>query len=86
MYVIPTLFSSLYLLGAINWYMMHKAVLYLVEVEHNDTHILFKTILYLLEEEHNDVSVLIKSSVWPLLAVNMIIDNLFVHDDEEDEE
>jgi hypothetical protein len=68
MYLIPTLFSLLYILGAVQWY------------------ILFKAILYLLEDEHNDVSVLIKSSVWPLLAVNMIIDNLFVHDDEEDEE
>tara|TARA_R110001606_G_scaffold153551_1_gene294794 strand:+ start:435 stop:644 length:210 start_codon:yes stop_codon:yes gene_type:complete len=46
MYLIPTLFSSLYLLGAINWYMMHKAVLYLVEVEHNDTHILFKATVW----------------------------------------
>lgn len=46
MYVIPTLFSSLYLLGAINWYMMQKAVLYLVEVEHNDTHVLFKSIVW----------------------------------------
>ena len=68
MYLIPTLFSLLYILGAVQWY------------------ILFKTILYLLEDEHNDVSVLIKSSVWPLLAVNMIIDNLFVHDDDEEDE
>ena len=26
--------------------MMHKAVLYLVEVEHNDTHILFKATVW----------------------------------------
>lgn len=68
MYVIPTLFSSLYLLGAINWYMMQKAVLYLLEVEHNDTPVLFKSIL------------------WPWFVIELVIYNLFVYDEEDDEE
>jgi hypothetical protein len=68
MYVIPTLFSSLYLLGAINWYMMQKAVLYLLEVEHNDTHVLLKSI------------------VWPWFVLELVLYNLFVYDEEDDEE
>ena len=46
MYVIPTLFSSLYVLGAINWYMMQKAILHLLEVNHKDSHVLFKSSLW----------------------------------------
>ena len=68
MYVIPALFSSLYVLGAINWYMMQKAVLYLLEVEHNDTNVLFKSIL------------------WPWFVLELVLYNLFVYDEEDDEE
>tara|TARA_R110000737_G_scaffold303634_1_gene310851 strand:+ start:786 stop:992 length:207 start_codon:yes stop_codon:yes gene_type:complete len=68
MYVIPTLFSSLYVLGAINWYMMQKAVMYLLEVDHKDSHVLFKSIL------------------WPWFVLELVIFNLFVHDEEDDEE
>ena len=43
MYLIPTLFSLLYILGAVQWYILFKAILYLLEDEHNDVSVLIKS-------------------------------------------